>query len=129
MALVGAVFVLMQLAAPLAFSAMVNARYRGGSKYLGWLTFAYCCNGLYFLMGNYFLYAKRTYVLGCLTTGCAVVNIALNVMLVPKLGAMGAAIVAGVSWALFFVTTWVVASRLFPMPWRQVASGVLRKVA
>jgi O-antigen/teichoic acid export membrane protein len=119
-ACIGAVFALVELAAPAVIGRLLDARYRGAGRYLLWLGIAYCCNGMYFLVGNYFFYGKKTTILGGLTLTCAVVNIGLNLVLVPRLGAMGSAYAAALSWMVFFLITWTVAARLFPMPWRQV---------
>lgn len=117
---IGGVFILVQAAAPVLIKHLLSPRYQGASRYVFWLGIAYCCNGLYFLVGNYFFYANRTGVLGGITLTCATVNIGLNLLLVPRLGAIGSAYAAAASWSVFFLITWAIAAHLFPMPWRRV---------
>ncbi len=72
---------------------------------------------MYYLVGNYFIYAKRTALLSLLTIAAAVVQLALTITLAMSQGTTGVATATLVSAALYFCLTWYAASRLVPMPW------------
>lgn len=63
---------------------------------------------------------KKSIVLTCVTTVCCIVNIGLNIVLLPRMGIMGAAIATLVSYALLVVIMAVASRRYmtFPLPIR-----------
>ena len=52
---------------------------------------------------NYEIYLKKTRLIAGCTTGCALLNIGLNALLIPKHGMTGAAIATAISYAALFI--------------------------
>lgn len=96
---------------------VVAAKYQGAGAYVVLLGLGNLFNGLYFLITNYIFFVEKTQYLSVLTLGSAALSIGLNLVLVPRYGAMGAAMSAPITWGLFFVGAWIISARLYSMPW------------
>jgi O-antigen/teichoic acid export membrane protein len=68
--------------------------------------------------------ARRTQANWLVTGAAAVLNVALNLILIPPYGRMGAAIATVAAYAVLFVMMAWRAQRVFPVPyqWRRVAT-------
>lgn len=75
--------------------------------YVGWAVFQMASTSLYL--------EKRTGVLSAIVAGAAVFNLALNALLVPRLGAMGAAVTAAATFLGLGAATWIVSERVLPV--------------
>jgi O-antigen/teichoic acid export membrane protein len=66
--------------------------------------------------------ARQTQFNWIVTGAAAVVNVSLNLILIPPLGMMGAAIATIVAYIALFVGMWLRSRRVFPVPyqWRRV---------
>lgn len=60
-------------------------------------------------------YARRPRLHLMIAVGCAILNLALNLMFVPPLGARGAALATGIAYVAFFAARTLAAQRLFPL--------------
>ena len=69
------------------------------------------------MMAGYLYVAQRQRTLGVLSLGAAIVNVGLNVWLLPWVGVVGAAWATLASFVLLAVATTWVALRAQPMPW------------
>lgn len=88
--------------------------YEVAAEVLPVIAFACACQGIYtMLVGPIFL-RRRTAVLPFLTVTSAVVNVGANILLVPRLGVMGAAWATLAAYALFALLTYVYARRVYP---------------
>lgn len=74
-----------------------------------------CLFGLYALVVPILLHVKRTGVLALVTTASAVVNVAANVALVPRIGIIGAAVATVLSYGAYAGMTIAVARRAYPL--------------
>jgi O-antigen/teichoic acid export membrane protein len=74
---------------------------------------------------------RRTQFNWVITGAAALVNVSLNLLLVPRYGIEGAAAAAVAAFALMFVAMAVYAQRLYPVPyqWRRVATVLGTAVA
>ena len=74
---------------------------------------------------------RRTQFNWVITGGAALVNVALNLVLIPRFGIEGAAASAVAAFALMFVAMAVYAQRLYPVPyqWRRVTTILVAAVA
>jgi O-antigen/teichoic acid export membrane protein len=63
-------------------------------------------------------FAERTFVISWVTIATTLVGLGLNLLLVPRVGAMGAAQASAAALLLKFLLTWAVAQRSRPLPWR-----------
>jgi O-antigen/teichoic acid export membrane protein len=71
--------------------------------------------GLYQILSTIFYRRERTWTVGVIACGAAVLNIVLNALFVPRLGYMGAALATLVTFVSLSITTWVAAERLMPI--------------
>jgi O-antigen/teichoic acid export membrane protein len=81
--------------------------------------------GLYALVVPILLYAKRTGVLALMTTASAVVNVAANIVLIPRIGIVGAAVATVASYGAYLGMTIVVTRRAYPLDLDARRIGVL----
>jgi O-antigen/teichoic acid export membrane protein len=102
---------------PFLVKILAGEQYLAAAALLPILCPAAALTGMYYLVGNYFMYAKRTALLSLLTITAAIVQAALTLALAMSWGTAGVAFATLASAALYLVLTWYVASRLVPMPW------------
>jgi O-antigen/teichoic acid export membrane protein len=108
---------LLVVSGPVLVKILAGEQYSAAADLLSILCPAAALTGMYYLVGNYFIYAKRTALLSLLTIAAAVVQLALTITLAMSQGTTGVAIATLISAALYFCLTWYVSSRLVPMPW------------
>lgn len=75
--------------------------------YVGWSVFQMASTSLYL--------RKRTGLLSTIVACAAVLNLVLNALLVPRLGAMGAAVTAAATFSALGVATWIISERVMPV--------------
>ena len=105
------------LLVPSLFRVIVGEQFRTGVEYIFWISLGFAFSGMYKMVVNYIFYHQKTYVLGLITTFCAVCNILLTYLLVTTVGAIGAAYSICVSYLLSFLLTWYFSNKIHPMPW------------
>ncbi len=105
------------VATPLA-NIMVGPGYReGAAAIMPWIAMAGLMNGIttYYLL-NAFTLSRRTGVMALITAVPAVLNIALNILLLPSMGLMGAVAATIIAYSLGMVMTTVIGRKHFPLP-------------
>ena len=90
-----------------------GADYHGAWIVVPVILIAYFFQGIYFFVGGPIFFFKRTLYLPFITVCVAGVNIALNLLLIPRLGIMGAAASSAISFALLALVTYLVSRRLY----------------
>lgn len=116
--------VIILLANVLAFTAPLFLRYFIGEnfytadKYIAWIAWGYAFNGMYYMVSGYIFYEEKTKYLAWVTLVSAIVNIALNYILISIFGAIGAAIATTITFFVMFILTWFISSRIYSMPWK-----------
>jgi O-antigen/teichoic acid export membrane protein len=102
-----------------------------GSRVVAPLAFGGAAYAAYIVMAIGVGRAKRTQFNWVIAGAAAVVNIGLNLILIPAYGMMGAALATVAAYvAMFLLMSWY-AQRVFPTPyqWRRVATAVAAAVA
>lgn len=93
------------------------------------IAYGFLLYGLYFLVVNVLYSAKRTRSVAILVIVSAIANILLNILLIPFIGVMGAALSSIAGYGLLLAVTVRQARREMPLnlPWRSlwVISGVI----
>lgn len=113
-----AVFALvLGIAAPPFMAVFVGPEFQESSAYVFWVSLGYAANGMYLMIAHYIYFVKKTYLLAWITFFAAVVHIVLNYVLIETNGAVGAAQASAGSFAVSFVLTWILAARVYRMPW------------
>lgn len=109
--------ILFILFVPFLFSLFVDQKYHDGQVLSVLISVGFLFKGFYFLVTNYIFYVKKTHLLSLMTIISVAVLIGLNFVLVPVYGMYGSAYSMIISWFLFFILTWVLSNKIYPMPW------------
>jgi O-antigen/teichoic acid export membrane protein len=113
-ALVGAMVALL---GPPATRILLPPEFAGASQYIPWLAAGSCLFGLYLIpMNAVAVMAGRTTHVWVITIVAAMTNVALNFALVPRFGAMAAAVDTTVGYAILFAGIVVYLRRLGAPP-------------
>lgn len=105
------------LAAPDLLHLMATPAYFGAAPVVPVVAVAYVFQGLYFMSVTALFYVKRTRILPALTGIAAVVNVSANLLLIPRLGMMGAAWATVLSFGALFIGTNIAAQRVYHIPY------------
>jgi O-antigen/teichoic acid export membrane protein len=115
--------------APEIVNVVATSRYAQAVDVIRVVAFASVFQGQYTMLVTVIFFRKRTGRLAMLTLGAGITNFLLNILLIPRIGIMGAAwstLIAYGAWAL--ATTWF-ALRLYPIRLDATRSIVLASVA
>lgn len=98
----------------------VDAHYAMAGTLVFPLALGFMGFGVYVIVNNVLLAAGRTRIVGVTVAGAAVLNAALNIVLIPVWGAMGAAVATAVSYGVLALASARAAGRQLPIdyPWR-----------
>lgn len=105
------------LAAPAVVALVLDPEVAGAERFVGWIALGFAFNGMYRVIAGYVYFFEKTVALSAITGLCAVLNLGLNAVFVPRVGAIGAAQATAAAFLLGFVLTWLLAQRVRPMPW------------
>lgn len=102
-------------------------RYYEAADYLPVLASAYLFRGLYCFSINGIFFKRKSWVIACVTLIAGISNVLLNLWLVPRFGAYGAAWTTVISFFLTFLLSYLFNSRFFPItfPWKAMGGGIL----
>lgn len=95
----------------------VGVEFLNSTIFVGWIAFGYAFHGMYFISGAFIAYAKKTKYIGFITGISALINIILNIVLVPSYGAIGAAYATTIVYFIQFISSWFLSSKVYYMPW------------
>ncbi len=109
--------VLLQLFAPVLFRIFIGEEFQTAQTFISWLVFGLAFNGMYRIVVPYLFYLKKTYIVGIVSISVAILNIGLNILLINRSGAIGAAQATCVSFLLQFLIIWFISGKHFKMPW------------
>jgi O-antigen/teichoic acid export membrane protein len=98
-------------------SYFVGQEFRNSYLYVGWIAFGYAFHGMYFMVSSFIFYTKKTKYLGIVMMFLAILNIILNVIMVPIFGALGAAYATTIVYFLQFIFVWLISHKIYSMPW------------
>jgi O-antigen/teichoic acid export membrane protein len=117
---------LLILAAPDLIAVMADESYAGAGRVVPLVALGYVFQGLYFMSVSPLFYMKRTRVLPALTALSAVVNVSANLLLIPRIGMMGAAWATVLSFAVLFLGTNTLAQKTYHIPYEygKIAAAV-----
>ena len=118
--------------APEIVTVMARPGYEAAADVLPIIAFASVMQGLYVMFVTVVFLTKRTGRLAIVTIASALLNVVLNVALIPVLGIIGAAWATLASYSFFAAATYLFARRIYPMriDWPRLAlMGALAGVA
>lgn len=108
---------LMSVCAPYFVRIFVGKEFGGSTIYIFWIALGYAFDAMYRVQVQYIFHLQKTYILTYITMFAAVLNLILNYFFIKANGAVGAAQATSICFALTFVITWAVSSRIHPMPY------------
>jgi O-antigen/teichoic acid export membrane protein len=113
------------LLSPWLVRLLATPQFYEGSRVVAPLAFATVAYAAYIVMAIGVGRAKRTQFNWAITGAAALLNVVLNLVLIPPYGMMGAAVATVAAYSLMFVLMTWYAQRVFPVPyqWRRVATG------
>lgn len=102
-----------------------QADYAAAAKAVPLVVCAHLVYGLVSLLDAGIIFSRRLYLTAAMSTVALAVNAASNLVLVPRLGFMGAGYSLLISMSVFSIGLGLVSNRLFPVvvEWRRVALG------
>ncbi len=106
--------------APYFLKFFISKNFYFAYKYVLWIALGYAFQGMYYMVANYILYVKKTYILAWVTLFSAGANVVLNYFFIKANGAIGAAQATTVSFFINFILTWVLSIKVYKMPWLEV---------
>lgn len=105
------------LIAPWFLGFFLGKGFAGSGAYVLFLAIGFAFQGMYMTVVSYVYYAKKTAPLAGITLSIAVTNIGLNYLCIHRYGAIGAAYSTMAAYFLMFVLVWILAARVYDMPW------------
>ena len=117
------------LFAPEALAIVVPAAYAGAAGPAAFLAFAAVAQGAYYVVSVGIGLALKTPLLGWSAGGAALVAAVTNLLLVPRLGPLGAGIATSLGYVTSAVLAYVVAQRVHPVPFRGVRLTIVFALA
>jgi O-antigen/teichoic acid export membrane protein len=114
------------LLSPWLVRLLTTPEFYEGSRVVGPLAFAFAVYAGYIVVSIGVGRARRTQFNWVVTGLAALVNIGLNLALIPAYGMMGAAVATVVAYAVLFVAMAWYSQRIYPVPyqWRRVGTAL-----
>ncbi len=109
--------VAMWLLAPIILRILVDEKFHGAGEYVLWIAFGYAAFGMRRMLSKFITYSKKTYLLSFVTVITAIVSVISNWILIRLNGPIGAAQATFVSFTVNFLLTWLIAMKLYHLPW------------
>jgi len=117
------------LLAPWLVHLLATPQYYPGSRVVAPLSFAATAFAGYIVVSIGVGRVRRTQFNWVVTGAAAIVNFALNVLLIPPYGMMGAAVATVAAYTVLFAGMTIRAQRLYPVPYQWRRIGVAAAVA
>ena len=114
-----AIAVALSWIAPELIRLIGHSSYSDSWTVVPFIAFAFSINGFYFCFSSVFFLNKTKY-LPILTISGAIVNVAINLLLIPFFGILGAAIARLISRILFILLTLHVSQKLYYIPYKKL---------
>jgi O-antigen/teichoic acid export membrane protein len=122
------------IALAIAFGAILYIRwllppaYQEAQIIVGWVAAGACFYGMSQVLSHYLIVLGKTKIFPVITGSCAVLNVALTIYLVSINGYIGAAQATFISYCVFFIISFIVCQRHYPMPWLTVFRHSLERL-
>ena len=109
--------VLWSVIAAAGLKYMAGESYKDAAGYLVWLAPGYAFTAMQMMVVSYIYYTRNIRTYNFVTIPVIVLNLILNYVLIHRNGPAGAAQATLFVDMISFVFTWILASRVYPMPW------------
>lgn len=102
---------------PFIVHIFVGNTFRTINTYSTLIVLGFVFQGFYFMVTNYIMYAQKTHVQAAVTLSIGLLKLPITYFLIIWLGAVGASASFCISFFIFFVVTWILSAKVYPMPW------------
>lgn len=102
---------------------MTTPEYYGATTVVPYIVLVFVFNGMYYMVVNQLFFLKKTGFVSFSTLTAAILNIGLNVFLIPRYDMIGAAIAAIISYAYTFVLVYYFSQKHFPISYDYIRIG------
>ena len=102
---------------PYIMKLFIGEKFHGINAYSYLIILGFTFQGMFFMVTCYLYYAKKTYIQSLISFGIVLIKIPLTYYAVTYYGIVGAGWSFLITYALFFLITWFVSSRVYKMPW------------
>jgi O-antigen/teichoic acid export membrane protein len=103
--------------APEILRVLADKQFRGASWIVPYISLAYVFYGAQFFVVPVFVGANKNKLLGIMMLGMAVLNTALNLILIPRSGASGAIGATMITFAAWVFASFILANKFYPVPY------------
>ena len=97
---------------------MAESSYYTSYRVIPLISFSYYLFGIYMLFLSGIMVSKKVYKQPIILGTASVVNILLNIVLIPRQGIMGAAVATVITYLFVVVCTYLLAQRSYPIPYK-----------
>lgn len=107
---------------------MVDPQYQEAYKYMPLLLFAQVIYAAVTIVGYGIAFVKKSQLTLIYVGAAAIVNVVINMIMIPKYGIMAAAFAAWISNMLMLIIAYVLAQKLYPCPyeiWKLILSSIM----
>ena len=101
---------------PLIYS-IIGKAFASSITLVFWISLGFAFNGMYKMVSVYFFYLEKTKQLAIISFTSAIINVLLNLWLIPIYGILGAALSTMTAMFTQFLFTWIWSSYYIKMPW------------
>ena len=101
--------------APQIIAIIARPEYQSAAGVLPVVAMASVLFAFYTMLTTLVFYAKATARLAMITVSAAILNVAVNIALIPRLGILGAAWATFAAYGFFAIVTWRFAATLYPV--------------
>jgi O-antigen/teichoic acid export membrane protein len=98
-------------------SWVLPSQYNSNINFVYPLILSYVFEAMYLLVSPYVFYKSLTKYNAIIGLFVAILNVALNIYLIPRIGISGAAYTTLATWAVLAATFFIVSYKNYPMPW------------
>lgn len=102
---------------PYLLKLIVDPSFESATIYIRWVALGYTFHGMYMMFNCYIYFIKKTYYITIITVSSALINIALNYILIKQFGTIGAAQATAIVYFLKLIIGIIIAVNLYKMPW------------
>lgn len=103
-------------AAPMT-GVLLGPAFWESARFIPWVATGYALNGMYMLVFPYLVHTGKTVAIAAISGSAAAFNVVANILLIPRWGAIAAAVTTTAAYALSFGLIWWFSHRAHPMPW------------
>lgn len=105
---------------PSIMKIIIGQKFHSIDQYSFLIIIGFSFQGLFFMVTNYLYYVKKTYLQSLISFSIIGIKIPITYFAIKKFGISGAAWSFLLTYFLFFIITWIISSKIYPMPWNLI---------